>query len=43
MNQIIIKSYFRSIQRGTRTIEDVPADIREDVQKLIDLSSKESG
>ncbi len=43
MNQIIIKSYFRSIQRGTRTIEDVPEDIRANVQKLIDSSIKESG
>ncbi len=32
--QAIAKSYWRSIQRGTRTIEDVPENLREAVLAL---------
>lgn len=34
MNLAVIKSYWRSIQRGTRTLEDVPEALREAVSKL---------
>lgn len=36
MNQAIVKSYFRSIQRGTRTLGQVPEALREEVVKLYD-------
>lgn len=34
MNMAVIKSYWRSIQRGTRTIENVPDALREAVSAL---------
>ncbi len=34
MNMAVIKSYWRSIQRGARTIEDVPEKLREAVSNL---------
>ncbi|WP_279285679.1 CD1375 family protein [Colidextribacter sp. OB.20] len=34
MNMAVVKSYWRSIQRGTRTLEDVPEPLREAVSKL---------
>lgn len=36
MNEKVAKSYFRSIQRGTRTLEQVPEEMREEVAKLCD-------
>lgn len=36
MKEAIVKSYFRSIQRGTRTMEQVPEALREEVVKLYD-------
>ncbi len=35
MNTAVIKSYWRSIRRGKRTIEAVPEDLREAVQALL--------
>lgn len=32
----IVKSYFRSVQRGTRTMEQVPEELREAVTALYD-------
>lgn len=32
----IVKSYLRSIQRETRTMEQVPEELREDVSRLYD-------
>lgn len=34
MNNIIAKSYWRSIQRGVRTLEDVPETLQEAVKGL---------
>lgn len=34
MNMAVVKSYWRSIQRGTRTLEDVPEALREAVARL---------
>lgn len=34
MNEIMAKIYWRSIQRGTRTIEGVPPELKEAVLKL---------
>ena len=34
MNMAVVKSYWRSIQRGTRTLEDVPEPLREAVSNL---------
>ena len=34
MNMAVVKSYWRSIQRGTRTLEDVPEALREAVSNL---------
>ena len=34
--QPIIMAYVRRIKRGTITINDVPENIREDVQKIIE-------
>ena len=34
--QLIIMAYVRRIKRGTITINDVPKNIREDVQKIIE-------
>lgn len=36
MNDAIVKSYFRSVQRGTRTMEHVPEELREEVMRLYD-------
>ena len=36
MNMAIVKAYARSIQRGTRTIEQVPEALREAVQAFLD-------
>ncbi len=36
MNKVLIKSYCRSIQRGTRTLEDVPEALREEVRAMLD-------
>ncbi len=36
MNKVLIKSYCRSIQRGTRTIEAVPDALREAVRALLE-------
>jgi len=35
MNKVLIKSYCRSIQRGTRTLEDVPEPLREEVRAVL--------
>ena len=40
MNMAVVKSYWRSIQRGTRTLEDVPEPLREAVSKLDTLTGK---
>lgn len=34
MNEIMAKIYWRSIQRGTRTIEKVPPELKEAVLEL---------
>lgn len=34
MNEIMAKIYWRSIQRGTRTMEDVPSELKEAVLEL---------
>lgn len=39
MNTAVIKSYCRSIQRGARTIEDVPDGLREAVQALLEAET----
>lgn len=36
MNEKVTKSYFRSLQRGTRTMEQVPEELREEVTRLYD-------
>lgn len=36
MNQALIKSYARSIKRGTRTIEQVPAELRDAVRVALE-------
>ena len=36
MNEAIVRSYFRSIQRGMRTMEQVPEELREAVTALYD-------
>lgn len=36
MNQAIINSYVRSIKRGTRTLESVPASVREAVRAALE-------
>lgn len=36
MNSVVVKSYFRSVQRGTRTLEQVPEELREAVAMLYD-------
>lgn len=36
MNDKVAKSYFRSVQRGTRTMEQVPEELREEVTRLYD-------
>lgn len=36
MNEAIVKSYFRSVQRGTRTMEQVPDELRKEVMQLYD-------
>lgn len=35
MNSIIVKSYVRLVLAGRRTIEDVPAWLRADVESLL--------
>ncbi len=35
MSAVIVKSYCRSIQRGTRTLEDVPETLREAVEAML--------
>lgn len=35
MNSTIAKSYFRSVLRGTRTIEQVPPQLRGAVEALL--------
>lgn len=39
MNKAIINSYVRSIRRGTRTIDDVPASVREAVREALSTKS----
>jgi len=36
MSKVLIKSYCRSIQRGTRTLEDVPEDLRNEVRAMLE-------
>ncbi len=36
MNRVLIKSYCRSIQRGTRTLEDVPEKLRDEVRAALE-------
>ena len=36
MNAAIIKSYWRSILRGVRTLEMVPEELRPEVEALLD-------
>lgn len=36
MNSAIVNSYFRSIQRGRRALEQIPAELREAVKALLD-------
>ena len=36
MNQAVVKSYFRSVQRGTRTMEQVPEELRAQVAQMYD-------
>ncbi len=36
MNKVLIKSYSRSIRRGTRTLEDVPEDLRDAVRAALE-------
>lgn len=37
MNMAVVRSYWRSIQRGSRTLEDVPEELREAVSALNDV------
>lgn len=37
--EVIAKSYWRSIQRGARTLDTVPAALRDAVQALADAES----
>jgi len=39
MNKVLIKSYCRSIQRGTRTLEDVPEQLREEVRAVLEAGT----
>lgn len=43
MNTAIVNIYARSIQRGARSLEQVPEELREEVTRLYDewMSSKE--
>ncbi len=34
MNELVAKSYWRSIQRGTRTLAEVPLELRDRVLAL---------
>lgn len=34
MKELVARSYWRSIRRGTRTMEDVPEELRELVREL---------
>lgn len=36
MNEAVVKSYARSIQRGTRTMEQVPESMREAVKAALE-------
>lgn len=40
MNTAIIKSYWRSILRGVRTLEEVPETLREAVRTLLEQSAE---
>lgn len=40
MNDAIVKSYFRSVQRGTRTMEHVPEELREAVAEAVRLAEE---
>lgn len=39
MNTAVIKSYWRSVRRGARTIEAVPNALREAVRALLDAET----
>lgn len=34
MNELVAKSYWRSIQRGTRTLAEVPPELRDRVRDM---------
>lgn len=38
MNEIMARIYWRSIQRGTRTVEAVPPELKEAVMELARLA-----
>ncbi len=40
MNTAVIKSYWRSVRRGTRTIESVPEALRGEVQALLEADEQ---
>lgn len=42
MNSVIIKSYVRSIQRGKRTLEQVPESLREAVAEAMGITAGET-
>ncbi len=40
MNTVVIKSYWRSVRRGTRTVEDVPEALRGEVKALLEANEQ---
>lgn len=41
MNELVVKSYWRSIQRGARTLADVPPELRDRVRELARQAGRE--
>jgi len=39
MSKVLIKSYARSIRRGTRTLEHVPEVLREEVRAVLEAGT----
>lgn len=35
MNAVIVRSYYRSILRGTRTIDEVPEELQDAVRDML--------
>ena len=42
LDAAVAKSYWRCILRGTRTIDDVPEELRDAVRELLEADEKET-